>query len=407
MKKSLHKCQPLLFQCKSAARSTLCKNPFGDITGKEEKSARSKRELLKRFLSNPLHPNAGLEQTYTPRLNPPSRVACSTTEPAALNKAGVLVCKYLVPGAGVWGCVTHEPTQQLLSRRPLSAQLPVPGRGVGAPAARSRGRRGGEVGARGVGGWAVPGPRGGSALRPPSGPGHPALLGERSMAGPASRRRLRRLAALALLLALAPGPPAAWAGQVPRPAERGPPVRLFTEEELARYGGEEVSGRGGRGGGAGSELDAGPAGFLPPDRRPRRDPGGPSESGLRRLSPGPEPARPGPRCPLPAFRRAAPLRCVSAGDQPREPRNFGGFNVSIRWGQTLPPPPRSEWRGREKGSKTWGRPRDDLGFPALPAPTSNPLLLPGLSAEKELGRGQRGRPEVKDTLPPQQTHISQ
>lgn len=63
------------------------------------------------------------------------------------------------------------------------------------------------------------------------------------MAGPASRRRLRRLAALALLLALAPGPPTAWAGQVPRPAERGPPVRLFTEEELARYGGEEVSGR--------------------------------------------------------------------------------------------------------------------------------------------------------------------
>ncbi|XP_025776781.1 neudesin [Puma concolor] len=27
--------------------------------------------------------------------------------------------------------------------------------------------------------------------------------------------------------------------QAPRPAERGPPVRLFTEEELARYGGEE------------------------------------------------------------------------------------------------------------------------------------------------------------------------
>ncbi|XP_023103857.1 neudesin isoform X3 [Prionailurus viverrinus] len=61
------------------------------------------------------------------------------------------------------------------------------------------------------------------------------------MAGPAPGRRLRLrpLAALALLLALAPGLPAARAGQAPRPAERGPPVRLFTEEELARYGGEE------------------------------------------------------------------------------------------------------------------------------------------------------------------------
>ncbi|XP_036200217.1 neudesin isoform X2 [Myotis myotis] len=45
--------------------------------------------------------------------------------------------------------------------------------------------------------------------------------------------------ALALALALAPGLPAVRAGQTPRPAERGPPVRLFTEEELAHYGGEE------------------------------------------------------------------------------------------------------------------------------------------------------------------------
>ncbi|XP_054305263.1 neudesin isoform X1 [Pongo pygmaeus] len=59
------------------------------------------------------------------------------------------------------------------------------------------------------------------------------------MAGPAPRRQLRPLAALALVLALAPGLPTTRAGQTPRPAERGPPVRLFTEEELARYGGEE------------------------------------------------------------------------------------------------------------------------------------------------------------------------
>lgn len=56
------------------------------------------------------------------------------------------------------------------------------------------------------------------------------------MAGPAPGRRL---VALALIVALAVGLPTAGAGQAPRPAERGPPVRLFTEEELARYGGEE------------------------------------------------------------------------------------------------------------------------------------------------------------------------
>lgn len=58
------------------------------------------------------------------------------------------------------------------------------------------------------------------------------------MAGPWLRLGL----ALALALALAPGLPAVRAGQTPRPAERGPPVRLFTEEELAHYGGEEVRG---------------------------------------------------------------------------------------------------------------------------------------------------------------------
>ncbi|XP_033051619.1 neudesin isoform X4 [Trachypithecus francoisi] len=59
------------------------------------------------------------------------------------------------------------------------------------------------------------------------------------MAGPAPGRRLRPLTALALVLALASRLPTARAGETPRPAERGPPVRLFTEEELARYGGEE------------------------------------------------------------------------------------------------------------------------------------------------------------------------
>lgn len=61
------------------------------------------------------------------------------------------------------------------------------------------------------------------------------------MARPAPWWWLRPLAALALVLALV-RVPSARAGQMPRPAERGPPVRLFTEEELARYGGEEVGG---------------------------------------------------------------------------------------------------------------------------------------------------------------------
>ncbi|KAM4814944.1 neudesin isoform 2-T2 [Thomomys bottae] len=59
------------------------------------------------------------------------------------------------------------------------------------------------------------------------------------MAGPAPGWPLWPLAALGLVAALVPGLLAAGAGQAPRPAERGPPVRLFTEEELARYGGEE------------------------------------------------------------------------------------------------------------------------------------------------------------------------
>ncbi|KAG8504435.1 Neudesin [Galemys pyrenaicus] len=59
------------------------------------------------------------------------------------------------------------------------------------------------------------------------------------MVDPARRPRLWPLAVLALVLTLSPEPPAARAGQAPRPAARGPPVRLFTEEELARYGGAE------------------------------------------------------------------------------------------------------------------------------------------------------------------------
>lgn len=80
-----------------------------------------------------------------------------------------------------------------------------------------------------------------------------------SMAGSAPGWRLLPLATLALVvLALALGLPAAQAGQTPRPAERGPPVRLFTEEELARYGGTEVGG--GCGGGRAAGIGAAPAG---------------------------------------------------------------------------------------------------------------------------------------------------
>lgn len=88
------------------------------------------------------------------------------------------------------------------------------------------------------------------------------LLCALTMAGPAPGRRLWPLAALALALALAPELPAVQAGQTPRPAERGPPVRLFTEEELARFGGEEVRGRSG-------PRDPGP---IRPRRKGGRDP---------------------------------------------------------------------------------------------------------------------------------------
>lgn len=99
---------------------------------------------------------------------------------------------------------------------------------------QARGSPGHWAGARGGG---APGPRGGRARAPPPRPPL-ARLGALTMAGPAPGRRL---VALALIVALAAGLPAARAGQAPRPAERGPPVRLFTEEELARYSGEEVS----------------------------------------------------------------------------------------------------------------------------------------------------------------------
>ncbi|XP_077013887.1 neudesin-like [Tamandua tetradactyla] len=60
------------------------------------------------------------------------------------------------------------------------------------------------------------------------------------MEGPEPRRRLWPLVAMALVLVLAPGPHPVRARQAPRLDEQGPPVRLFTEEELARYGGEEA-----------------------------------------------------------------------------------------------------------------------------------------------------------------------
>ncbi|XP_013375613.1 PREDICTED: neudesin [Chinchilla lanigera] len=92
-----------------------------------------------------------------------------------------------------------------------------------------------------------PGPGGGVSGRPspprPRRPGRiprPTLRAPSPMAGPTLGCRPLPLAALALVvLALAPRLPAARAGQTPRPAERGPPVRLFTEEELARYDGAE------------------------------------------------------------------------------------------------------------------------------------------------------------------------
>ena len=100
------------------------------------------------------------------------------------------------------------------------------------------------------------------------------------------------------IVALAVGLPTAGAGQAPRPAERGPPVRLFTEEELARYGGEEVS--------AGPGTGPSPAkrrwGRRPPGGRGARErfPGAREQAqasgGAPSRSPGPErgarPARP-------------------------------------------------------------------------------------------------------------------
>lgn len=58
-----------------------------------------------------------------------------------------------------------------------------------------------------------------------------------SMAGPAAGLRLWPLAALALVLVLP-----AIGGQIPKKKEPMTPVRLFTEEELARYNGVEVGG---------------------------------------------------------------------------------------------------------------------------------------------------------------------
>lgn len=107
------------------------------------------------------------------------------------------------------------------------------------------------------------------------------------MAGPAPGRRLWPLAVLALLLALALQLPAVRAGHTPRPAGRGPPVRLFTEEELARFGGEEVRG------------ERGPRDPEPGGRRRRGRP--PGRRGPRRAPPPAAPACPasslGPRWP--------------------------------------------------------------------------------------------------------------
>lgn len=163
------------------------------------------------------------------------------------------------------------------------------------------------------------------------------------MAGPAPGRRLRLrpLAALALLLALAPGLPAARAGQAPRPAERGPPVRLFTEEELARYGGEEVSGREASGEARAPEPGARPASFLAPGPTAAQRHGESSPVGAPRLAPASSPHTP-PRA-APSLPANGPAGTCCGPWSVHEPRNFWDFCVSVSWGQILMPILWGEW----------------------------------------------------------------
>lgn len=162
----------------------------------------------------------------------------------------------------------------------------------------------GAAGARGGGRFQA---AGGSA--DPAAQAAPALTRALSMASPAPARWLRPLAALALVLALAPELPLVQAGLAPRPAEPGPPVRLFTEEELARFGGEEVCGERG-------PRNAGPA--RPGSEGGRRpDAAGAGERPLGRR--GPRPASPrGARAPS-----WAPGLRASSLQAPWQPRDKG------------------------------------------------------------------------------------
>lgn len=281
-------------------------------------------------------------------------------------------------------------------------------------------------------------------------PGRTALPCTLSMAGSAPGRRLRPLAALALVLALASGLPAVRAGQAPRPAERGPPVRLFTEEELARHAGQEVSGQHGRGtrgrvqprgeGGRdprGSGAEGSPRGRRGPRPLPERGLGAgprPTEPLLSRpacrlgmqgaLSGGAltprllsQNAHPEPP-PLPA---SCPLETQSAWRSVREPRNLFAFEVSISWAGPSTCSLSGCGGGRREGSKAKlapgvggnrRRPRTLFFCGESQAASSGPLnpafraCAPGAEqelrqrAEAEMG-GWRQRP-----LPRKHTHVS-
>lgn len=287
----------------------------------------------------------------------------------------------------------HTPLSGATSVRSLESRgriYPNSVRGFGGPAARlprqhAEGAESGPApGPRACGRWAgarggVRGPRGGRARAPPPRPLQP-RLGARTMAGPASRRRL---AALALVLALAAGLRAAGPGQTPRPAERGPPVRLFTEEELARYGGDEVSRgararrRPGRSRGGGRRplpeprLGAGRGACRAPLPRPRSPPGakGASRAAAAPCRPLPQTTPRARRVPLCRF-----LETHLGWRSVHEPQNFPVLSVSVRWGRTPLPAPCGSGGGASEGPQglRWGERGQPGVMQAFPAPSSCP-----------------------------------